>query len=313
MTGILALLRQREFAAAGYIAGWRVVSALPLPVAKALFTLGADLASDHGRGMDQLRRNLSRVVGAENVTAELVRDSVRSYARYWMEAFRLPSISKDPQLRRWLAQPVPGADLLRTSVAKGKGVVLVLPHAGNWDLAGLWLVNNFGSFATVAERVKPEALFDAFVDFRESLGFTVYPLTGGETPPYERLAEHLRAGGIVCLMGERDLKQTGAEVEFFGEHTTMPVGAVKLAQDTGAALHVARSWYFDEDNGPGWGLSTDEPIEVTDLQSTMQRVADAFAANIAADPEDWHMLQPQWTTDINEAKSRRAARRQAEQ
>lgn len=302
------LIRQREWAAAGYLAGWKVVSALPRPLAVALFTKGADLASDHGRGMDQLRRNLTRVVGAENVTAELVRDSVCSYARYWMEAFRLPSLVADPDLMRRVTAGIIGRDIFEASLHRGRGVILVLPHSGNWDMAGMWLSSNYGQFATVAERVKPEALFDAFVDYRESLGFEVLALTGRNEPPFARLREVLNDGGVVCLLGERDLRQTGVEVQFFGEHTTMPAGPVKLAQATGAALHVVHCWFPTED---GWGFSVTEPLEVTDLESTTQRMADLFAAHIAAHPADWHMLQPQWTSDITAEQARRAARRDA--
>lgn len=311
MSQIRTLLRQRQFAAAGYLLGWRLVGRLPRRPAAALFTWGADRASDQGRGMEYLRRNLTRVVGAENVTAELVRDSVRSYARYWLEAFRLPVIADDPDLQARLTRGVVNRAAFDRSLGRGNGVVLVLPHSGNWDMAGLWLVQNYGQFATVAERVQPEVLFEAFVQYRESLGFEVIALSGSAEPPYARLREVLEGGGVVCLLGERDLKQTGVEVEFFGEKTTMPVGAAKLARETGAALHVVHSWFYDDADGPGWGLSASEEVEVTDLNATMQRVADLFAANIAAHPVDWHMLQPQWTVDITESKARRAARRQA--
>lgn len=310
MKEILSLLGQREWAAAAYLAGWKAVSALPQPVAEKMFTFGADLASDRGRGMEQLRRNLTRVVGAENVTAELVRDCVRSYARYWMEAFQLPSLARDPDLVRNISDSIEGRDIFEASLAAGKGVILVLPHSGNWDMAGMWLSANYGQFTTVAERVKPEALFNAFVEYRESLGFEVLPLTGEGESPFARLSEVLHDGGVVCLLGERDLTQTGVGVQFFGEHTTMPAGPVKLAQQTGAALHVVHCW-FTSTGKPGWGFRVAEAVEVTDLESTTQRIADGFAANLAAHPEDWHILQPQWTRDINESKARRKARQKA--
>ncbi len=313
MNRILQLLRDREYAALGYLAGWRVVRLLPEPVAGRLFDWGADRASDDGRSMEMLRRNLTRVVGAENVTRRLVRDSVRSYARYWREAFRLPTLASDATLMARLTEGVVGREALDASVAKGRGVIFTLPHSGNWDMAGFWLVNNYGQFTTVAERVRPEVLFDAFVDFRESLGFEVLPLTGGGQPPFERLREVLEGGGIVCLMGERDLKQTGVKVDFFGEETTMPSGSARLAMETGAALHVAHSWFYEDEDGPGWGLSASDEVEVTTLAETMQRVADLFAANIAAHPEDWHMLQPEWTVDLLERRAERMARRRADE
>ena len=118
----------------------------------------------------------------------------------------------------------------------GRGAIMALPHSGNWDMAGVWLAQNFGTFTTVAERLKPESLYQRFLDYRESLGFEVLPLTGGERPPFEVLAERLRDNGIVCLMADRDLTRTGVQVDFFGEPTRMPAGPAKLAIETGAAL-----------------------------------------------------------------------------
>lgn len=287
-------IRNLDPAALGYLAGWRLVRHLPDRLAHALFTAGADLASDEGRGMEMLRRNLSRVVGPENVTAELVRDSVRSYARYWREAFRLPAIRENPDLDARLMAGLAGRDHLETALNSGRGVVLVLPHSGNWDMAGLFMVRNYGRITTVAERLKPEVLFNAFVDFRESLGFEVLAHTGG-TPSYPRLREVLAEGGIVTLLGERDLKRRGVPVKFFGEETTMPAGPAQLALDTGAALHVVHCWF----TGEGWGMSVSEELEVDTLEETVQRIADGFAANIAAHPEDWHMLQPLWPADMD--------------
>ena len=287
-----------NFVAYGYLAGWRLVGALPRRVTWPLFRFGADQVSDYGRGMEQLRRNLARVVGPGHVTRRLVRDAMRSYARYWMEAFRLPRIATDEVLLNRYSAGVEGLEHLEAALAKGKGVVLTLPHSGNWDFAGLFLTRNYGSFTTVAERVKPEVLFDAFVDYRESLGFEVVPLTGGPVAPFMRLKEVLEAGGIVCLMGERDFSGRGVPVTFFGEETTFPVGPAKLAMDTGAELLVAHSWFTDGVRGQGgWGLKVDPPIAVDTLEKTTQRVADHFAANIAAHPADWHMLQPLWPAD----------------
>lgn len=289
-------------AAAGYLLGWKVLGRLPAPLARGLFDFGADLASDHGRGMDQLRRNLSRIVGAENVTRELVRASMRSYGRYWREAFRLPRLADDPGLAAELKNSVVGQELLARSVASGRGVILTLPHSGNWDMAGLFLTQEYGQFDTVAERLKPEVLYDAFVDYREALGFRVLPLTGGK-PPFPQLRDTLATGGIVCLMGERDLKQSGVACEMLGEATSLPAGPAQLALETGAALHVVHCWYPDEG---GWGFSVSDEVEVTDLPGTVQRIADLFSANIAAYPADWHMLQPQWTADV-EARRRKKA------
>ena len=289
------VLRGENLSALGYLAGWRLVRVLPLPVARRLFDAGADLASRRGTGMPMLRANLARVVGADNVTDQLIREATRSYARYWMEAFRLPSIAGDPDLSRVLIEGLVGREHLDASLESGRGVILTLPHTGNWDMAGVLLVAYHGQFTTVAERVRPEALFNAFVEFRESLGFEVIPHTGGDTPPYERLKTVLESGGVVCLLGERDLRHTGVRNTFFGEETSMPAGPARLAMETGACLHVVHSWF----EGEQWGVSVSPELEVDTLSGTVQRIANLFATNIQEHPADWHMLQPLWFSDLD--------------
>ncbi len=300
----MALFDRQALAAAGYLAGWRLVRFLPEGLAARLFDFGADVASNQGVGPEQLRANLARVVGPENVTRELVRGSMRSYMRYWREAFRLPGIYDDPQLFDRLKASVEGIERFDASAAFGRGVILALPHSGNWDMAGAFLAQYYGQFTTVAERVKPESLFEAFVRFRRSLGFEVIALTGGQEPPFEQLRQRLEEGGVVCLLAERDLTRSGVCVDFFGEEANMAAGPAVLARQTGAALHVAHSWFTED----GWGLSVSEPLEVTDVAETTQRMADEFAANIAAHPQDWHMLQPQWNRDVEARRARRARR-----
>lgn len=296
----LTIPNREELSALAYQLGWAATKRLPEPVAERLFNFFADVASGWGKGPDQLRRNLSRVVGPEKVTRDLVRRSMRSYLRYWKEAFRLPSMVGDSLAARLDAgfdSPV-SKQRVAEAVAEGKGLILTLPHSGNWDMAGVWLVHNHGQFATVAERLKPESLFDAFVSFRNGLGFEVLPLTGGDVPPMQRLEEVLRSGGIVCLMGERDLTGRGVTVDFFGEQTSMPAGPAKLAQKTGAALHVAHSFFGNRSDE--WGFSvgpripTDRPTE-----EVAQDIADGFERNIAAHPADWHMLQPLFFADLS--------------
>jgi len=292
-----------QLGAAGYVAGWRVVRALPEGVARRLFDAGADLAARRGGGPEQLRRNLARVLGTTpaDVPDELVRASVRSYARYWREAFRLPSMDLAAQARS-IDASVSGKEHLEAALAAGRGAVLALPHSGNWDMAGVWLTQTHGQFTTVAERLRPESLYRRFVEYRESLGFEIFPLSGGERPPFEQLRDRLEAGGVVCLLGERDLARHGVPVTFFGEPTRMPAGPARLAVDTGAALLPVHCWFTES----GWGFSVEPPLDVSGgVEDATQQLADRFAANIAAHPEDWHMLQPLWWDDLSEARRAR--------
>ncbi|GGK94494.1 phosphatidylinositol mannoside acyltransferase [Nocardia jinanensis] len=298
----------------GYAASWRLVRALPDGVARTLFDRVGDFAAREG-GPLQLRRNLARVVGipVEAVSDRLVRASMRSYARYWREAFRLPTMDHADLVRSGRISVV-GREHLDAALQRGRGVVFVLPHSGNWDMAGTWLVQNYGTFTTVAERLEPESLFERFVAYRESLGFEVFPLTGGEQPPFTALAKRLRDNKIVCLMGERDLTGRGVPVTFFGERTWMPAGAAALAAETGAALMPVHVWFtVDEQGREGWVVRTREPLDVTGgVAAATQALADCFAAGIAEHPADWHMLQPLWETDLSEARLDRIHTEQAQ-
>jgi KDO2-lipid IV(A) lauroyltransferase len=287
----------------GYAAGWRVVRALPETAARTAFDAGARYAA-RGGGPDQLRKNLARVLGVEPaaVPAALMQASLASYARYWREAFRLPSMDLAAVAARLDAVFI-GADKLEAAHQGGRGGVLALPHSGNWDMAGVWLAQRFGTFATVAERLKPESLFNRFVEYRESLGFEVFPLSGGQRPPFDLLAERLHQNVFVCLMAERDLTRSGVEVEFFGDITRMPAGSAKLAIATGAPLHPVHVYY----DGDDCVVEVHDALDTSsgDVAAVTQALADRFAANIAAHPEDWHMMQPQWIADLSDARRAR--------
>jgi KDO2-lipid IV(A) lauroyltransferase len=280
----------------GYAAGWRVVRALPLPAARALFTAAADRGfQGNGPATQRLRRNLRQVVGPEMPEAELdvlVRDGLRSYARYWMEAFRLPSQTREQFLTRFR---VVQDDELHKVMADGRGVVLALPHTGNWDAAAAWLVSHGYKLVVVAERLKPEGVFEQFVAFREKLGMEVIPLTGAQRAPLDVLAEKAQQGYAVALLADRDLSARGVEVRFFGGRTRMPPGPALLALRTGAPLYAVDIFYT-----PDQAVASITRIEMpaadegaldVRVKLVTQRLADAFAAGIAAHPQDWHMLQ----------------------
>nr|WP_245662562.1 phosphatidylinositol mannoside acyltransferase [Nocardia vermiculata] len=307
---------------AAYAAGWRLVRALPEATARRWFDAGggwaarrANRAVRSGGEPDQLRRNLARVLAVDphEVPDELIVASMRSYARYWREAFRLPTLDHTALADSPLMPPPAGLEHLDAALARGRGAIFVLPHSGNWDMAGMWLVQHYGSFATVAERLQPESLFERFVAYRESLGFEVFPLSGGEQPPFGQLAQRLRDNKVVCLMGERDLTGKGVPVDFFGERTWMPAGAAKLAVDTGAALLPVHAWFtVDERGREGWGLKTGAPLDVSrGVADATQQLADCFARNIAEHPADWHMLQPLWEGDLSSPRLDRIAAAQA--
>jgi KDO2-lipid IV(A) lauroyltransferase len=295
-----------QLVATAYGAGWSLVKRMPERAAYAGFERISDtLWSRRGKDVQRLESNLRRVVGPEASDEELrvlSRAGMRSYFRYWCDTFRMPGWSRERIVSSMVALD---DHHLADALAEGKGVVVALPHMGNWDHAGAWATLAHQQVVTVAERVKPEDLFEKFLAHRRAVGLDVIPLTGGD-PPFPYLMDKLRGGAFVALLGDRDLGRGGVPVEFFGAKAKMPAGPAALAVDTGAALLTAELFLEDGRNA----VRFREPIEVPQdgersrrIFRTTQLVADRFAEGIAAHPTDWHMLQRVWVDDLDPAKA----------
>lgn len=285
----------------GYAAGWQLARTLPEAAVRPVFYAAADAAfRRRGPAVRRLSDNLRRATGDRLPAAELdalVRAGLRSYARYWLEVFRLPSWSPAQVRRRFRLE---GDHLLAEAVSSGTGAVVALPHSGNWDVAGAWAAANGWPLTTVVERLRPEGLYERFLRFRQRLGMQIVPLRGGERPPLELLEECLGKAHIVPLLADRDLSARGIEVRFFGAVTRIPAGPAILALRTGAPLYVVEMWYEDDGargrlHGP-LPLPDGGPLDVR-VRTLTQRIADRLAAGIAAHPADWHMLQRMWLAD----------------
>jgi lauroyl/myristoyl acyltransferase len=295
-----------------YQLGWKVICRFPQSWARWVFMAVADVAwRRQGPKVQVLEANLRRalsyrdrdpVVDGKELRA-VSRAALRSYARYWLEVFRLPVIGVE-QIVSGMHFRGPNEEKLFAHLNSGRGAIIALPHMGNFEQAGAWIIaEGAGPFTTVAERLKPESVYESFVRFRQTLGFEVLPLTGG-AGPFGILATRLRAGHLVCLVSDRDLKETGIEVEMLGEKARIAPTAA-LAVHTGAALMPTATW-FEED---GWGARIYDEIPVPasgtraeKIAAMSQQLADVFSAAIAEHPQDWHMLQRVFLADLDPAR-----------
>ena len=295
-----------------YQLGWKVICRIPEPWARWVFNEVSDLAwRRQGPKVQVLEANLRRVLAYKQHSPDvdgkelrtLSRAALRSYARYWLEVFRLPVIPLD-RIMSGMHFRGPGEDTLFAHLKAGRGVIIALPHMGNFEQAGAWVIaRGAGKFTTVQERLKPESVYESFVRFRQTLGFEVLPLTGAGSP-FGTLAVRLRAGGLVCLVSDRDLKETGVEVEFFGEKARVAATAA-LAVHTGAALMPTATWFEGDD----WGAEIYPEIPVPESGTRAEKVAvmsqqlaHVFEEAIAEHPQDWHMLQRVFTADLDPAR-----------
>jgi KDO2-lipid IV(A) lauroyltransferase len=294
-----------------YSAGWAAVRAMPERSAYRTFRIIADVAwRRRGNAAKGFERNLARVVpdASPAELRDLSRAALRSYLRYWCDAFRIGDWSHDRIRSR--VRTI-NEHRLRDPLNSGQGLVVALPHMANWDHAGAWAGLTGISAASVAERLRPEALFQKFLAYREELGLIIWPLSGSDVDIMAKLTEHLEGGGLVCLPAERDLSRRGVPVTFFGEETRMPAGPAMLALRTGAALVPMTLSYEGVEPNHGIVLEFHEPVEVPQeragrIATMTQRVADAFEVGIGKHPEDWHMAQRIFLSDFPADDPRRA-------
>ena len=301
----------------GFGLAWAGVCRLPEPLAYRLFDAIADVNSRRGGGdVERMRANYARVrpeLSPAQLDA-LVREGMRSYMRYWCEAFRLPTLSPE---RIVAGVRAIGDEPVRERLAAGGSVVCFLGHLGNWDSAGVWAGRALAPVTTVAERLEPEELFARFLAFREGLGMTILPLTGG-APVFETLRERAAAGGaLIPLLADRDLTSTGVEGDLLGRRARMAAGPAALALATGAALHPVTMHYERHEGGPGGyrlvvtfapAVEVPQPApgageDARALTAAMtQECADALAVGIVEHTADWHMMQRVFVEDLDPAR-----------
>jgi lauroyl/myristoyl acyltransferase len=288
-----------EAAVAAYKVGSRVARLLPGPAASVAGRAAAlGMANVDAQRRRMVARHLQRIHGGELSRLELrraVQRSFESYARYWVEALRLPGITAE-ELDAGMS--FEGFEQIGAALDAGNGVVLALVHMGGWDWGGAWLATQGYEITVVVEPLEPVEMFEWFADFRRKLGMTIVPLGPDAGPAVTRA---LRGNQIVGLLCDRDITGGGAEVDFFGERTTLPAGPATLALRTGAPL-LPTAVYFE---GHGRHRGVIRPaLDLTrqgslreDVSRITQAIAVEFEDLIRAAPEQWHVFQPNWPSD----------------
>jgi lauroyl/myristoyl acyltransferase len=272
-----------------------VAEALPAGAGERLAAVGGSVA----RGVMRDRRALvvrHQRRAAGHADHDAVRGVFDSYARYWYELLRLPKDVRGGEVATHFT--IDGYEYIEKGLEEGNGVVVALPHLGGWEYAAAWMAYKGHRMLAVVEPIEPPELYEWFVRQRRDLGLDVVPLGPGASA---ELLRALRENRIVCLLSDRDLSGDGIEVEFFGEHTTLPGGPATLALRVGATLLPA-AVYFRPGRNHAAVVRPPVPVDREgrlrdDVARITQRLAVEFEALIRAAPEQWHLMQPNWPSD----------------
>jgi lauroyl/myristoyl acyltransferase len=281
-----------------YRAVYRLARALPERMGRRLF----DLVGRAGHALlpglrATVTANQARVLGLpadDAVVRASTAEAFRTYARYWVDSFRLDLMSDDEVFAR---VDVVGYEHVEAAFALGRGVICVLPHMGNWDIGGRYMKARGHGVVSVAEELEPQRLFELFLAHRTSMGIEILGLSqNGQVG--RTLLRRLGENRMVALVADRDLSGRGVEVSMFGAPRRLPAGPGLLSISAGAPILVTPVYHV----GDGWRIVFGAPLEPEltgdrrrDVASITRSMAEEFERAISAAPSDWHLFQPAWS------------------
>ena len=280
-----------------------IAQSVPPAIGTRVARLGGRLAYiSLGPRRRMVARHQRRVSG--HVSTDDVIGAFESYARYWYEMLRLPAEVRANVIEEHFV--CDGEEHLIEGLARGNGVVLALPHLGGWEYAAAWAAGRGYKLLAVVEALDPPELFDWFKEQREAIGTKIVAL-GPDTATI--VVRALRDNYLVALLSDRDLNGDGVEVEFFGEKTTLPAGPATVALRTGATL-LPIAVYFRPGRQHQAVIRPPIPVERQgrlreDIARITQALAHEFEELIRAAPEQWHLMQPNWPSDMTESSGKR--------
>lgn len=305
-------MRRRLLRPGLHLADW-IVRSLPRGGAYALATLG-------GRAWHRLaparRRlvaeSLARICAATGrptsgrAFRRLVEQAFVEHARYWVEVLRAPHYRPE-DLDDILHVP-PDTWTWVEPVFRG-GAVVAVPHLGNPEPFGYFMVAHGLETAAPIEETEPPELYEFLLARRvgaQRQGLEIVPLSTAFRP----MLAALRRGAVAALVADRDLASDGIGVTMFGHPTTLPAGPAILALRSGRPLLMARVLRIGPDrfSGDAWPVEAERTGDVrTDVAALTTALAAAFERAIGERPEQWWAaFQPFWTDQRQRAAAGRA-------
>jgi phosphatidylinositol dimannoside acyltransferase len=280
--------RRPHLLAASYTAGARVVRAFPPSFRHAVAAPGGTAWYWLNRGQRSAALdNYAAALDLERSDPEVgrvARRAFQNYGRMLLDFLLMGSLTKEELIER---TGIDGREHVDAALARGRGVILALPHMGSWDNTGSY-GGALGYPITAVTGRFPGSLDDAVVKTRQRYGLQVL-LVG--RPAVREIIQALNANRIVGLVCDQE-EGPGVEVRFFGRRALVPGGPAALALKTGAAL-LAGYQYMTPSGRHHIHLETalSWPDGET-KEDLMQRIVHRFEAFIRERPDQWYAFRP---------------------
>ena len=212
-------------------------------------------------------KNMIRVLGASvqetRVGRRRLRRTVRGMfvnnVRNYLELFTLQALSSEKILH---TMHIEGDEHLSVALAQGKGVIIVGAHQGPFDYLIQYLGVKGYDVTIPVEHLEDQRMLNLMLDLRRSHGIHYLPLSG--STPMRTIVQKLRDNKIVAIVADRAIEGKSVEADLFGAGARLPIGPIRLAQRTGAALVCAKCYRTQQGLANGQLLPLS--LELTDEQ-----------------------------------------------
>lgn len=274
-----------------------VMLLLPQPIRNYIATRLGSLSYRLSHGFRQNVESNLRVVMQKDANDAEVREITR--AIFLTNALNFTDLlTLSWRSRNWFRkglQLVSGSwDIVDKAREDGNGVILVSAHVGCFDYLGQAFQAHGYPLTIVTGRTTSRFVFDGVTWLRGRRGSTlVEPTPSG----IRHVIKALRNNELCVIVADRDFFENGHEVEFFGNRTTLPPGAVRIARDTGAPIVPI----FSRRTNSGHEVRIMEPIRVektrdvkADVERGMQQLVPILERGIASCLQQWVMFQRVW-------------------
>ncbi|HEU4760425.1 MAG TPA: lysophospholipid acyltransferase family protein [Dehalococcoidia bacterium] len=239
----------------------------------------------------------------------LARRVFRNVALYYADLISMPHL--DPQKffdERLIVHGL--EENLFPAVRAGGGVIVISGHCGNPELAVHGLIPKGIRILALTEPLAPPRLSKLVDRIRSASGHRAMPVG---VAGVRQVVQTLRKGGVVALMGDRDIRGPKARLPFLGSETLMPTGPIEVALRTGATVIPAFTSRLDRCRIEAW---LEEPLELErtgdlehDVRNGTLRFLERLERHLRADPGQWAVLEAIWDTPSAIAKEPAAAGR----
>lgn len=281
-----------------YRIGYFLVMLLPLKLSYALACLAADICyTVNHKDREAIIKNFETILGGQNdrhALERMARELYRNFAKYLVDFFRFSRIDKE-YIDKFVK--VEGAHNIDTALAKGKGVIAMSAHIGNWELGGS-VISMIGYPISAVVLPHRNKKIDDFFRGQRLIGNFMPIEIGAAIKECYRV---LKSNKILGLLGDRDFTKNGLLLDFFGKKTLFPKGPSAFSYRLGSPIVPTLIVRQPDDT---FRMVFEEPIfadmdkkEDEAVLELAKKCASIIEAYVKRYPTQWYIFKDMWNKD----------------